>query len=244
VPVWISRQIDHVNSTQTVSAQDAAYWYQTQITPMTTATIPWYAASHPAWTNGTTIDIWRQQYRPTWYWSSSLQWESEDRLRRAEVERAGLEEQRAYHAALAACNSQEAGRLEWRIAARERETAAARNREALARRLAEEERERRGQADQRARGLLLEHLTPEQRETFEDNGWFVVEGGESGTLYRIRNQGSMIANVEVLNPAGCATHRLCAHVPVGQVPMGDQLLAQKMMLEFSESHFLRIANRH
>jgi hypothetical protein len=28
------------------------------------------------------------------------------------------------------------------------------------------------------------------------------------------------------------------------VPMGDQLLAQKMMIEYSEPHFLRIANRH
>jgi hypothetical protein len=94
----------------------------------------------------------------------------------------------------------------------------------------------------RAHALLLEHLTPEQRETFKRNGWFIVQGGRSGTRYRIRS-GSMAGNVDVLQKER-VTHRLCAHVPIGHVPLGDQLLAQKIMLELAEDDFLRKANRH
>src|SRR5450631_3915116 len=37
----------------------------------------------------------------------------------------------------------------------------------------------------KSRELLLEHLTPEQRKTFQDKKWFLVEGGVSKTVYRI-----------------------------------------------------------
>jgi hypothetical protein len=109
----------------------------------------------------------------------------------------------------------------------------------------DEERQRREAASARARELLLEHLTPLQRETFDANGWFIVEGGRTGTQYRVRAVESMVANVDVLNQkSGRPTHRLCAHARVGSVPLGDQLLAQKIMLELAEDDFLRTANRH
>lgn len=119
------------------------------------------------------------------------------------------------------------------------------------RRIAEQQREQmreqereRDAAKLRARELLFEYLTPLQRETFDRNGWFVVEGGKSKTQYRIRAVESMVANVDVLLHGGRVKHRLCAHVRVGSVPLGDQLLAQKVMLELAEDDFLCIANRH
>lgn len=148
-----------------------------------------------------------------------------------------------YRRAVAEHDEQEAARLLRQIEARARTVAEHR------RLIAEQEQsrhERQQQTDAarlRARELLIEHLTPQQRETFDSNGWFVVEGGRSKTQYRIRAVESMVANVDVLKE-GKRIHRLCAHVRVGTVPLGDQLLAQKVMIELAEDDFLRIANRH
>lgn len=139
---------------------------------------------------------------------------------------------------------QEAERIRRQIELRERASAEERR---LYEERMEAERQRRQQWEQAksvARELLLEHLTPAQRETFEANGWFVVEGGRSKTQYRIRAAENMVANVDALNRSGGVQHRLCAHVPLGKVPLGDQLLAQKIMLELAEDDFLRTANRH
>jgi len=40
----------------------------------------------------------------------------------------------------------------------------------------------------RSQELLLEHLTPEQRDTFHKNKWFLVIGGKTKTQYRIRTE--------------------------------------------------------
>ena len=98
-------------------------------------------------------------------------------------------------------------------------------------------------AKKRALDLLLEHLTPAQRETFHKNSWFIVEG-RSSRRYRINARGSLAGNVDVLDGAMKTIHRLCAHCDIHTIPLGDQLLAQKLMLEFDEDAFLRIANRH
>lgn len=92
--------------------------------------------------------------------------------------------------------------------------------------------------------LLLQNLTPEQRETFNRNKWFMVEGGRTKRQYRIRNEGHLVANIDALDEQGRKTHRLCGHADERSIPMGDQLLAQKLMLENAEDEFLRIANRH
>lgn len=145
--------------------------------------------------------------------------------------------------AMAEHNEQEAERLLRQI--ERHEHLAAEERRAVEERAQRhrEEQERREQARAVARELLLEHLSPAQRETFIANGWFIVEGGRSKTQYRIRAAESMNANVDVLHE-GRTRHRLCAHVPLGTVPLGDQLLAQKIMLELAEDDFLRKANRH
>jgi len=90
----------------------------------------------------------------------------------------------------------------------------------------------------RARELLLSHLTEEQRATFIENKWFVVIGGRSRMRYRIET-GHLVANVRRLDDNA----RLCAHCDLS-IPMDDHLIAQKLMLEYDEDAFLAIANRH
>jgi hypothetical protein len=72
----------------------------------------------------------------------------------------------------------------------------------------------------------------------------VVKGGKSGKLYRIRDGGHVVANIEALHDAENVSHRLCAHCDASKYPLGDHFLAQKLMLELDEEAFLRIANRH
>jgi hypothetical protein len=93
----------------------------------------------------------------------------------------------------------------------------------------------------RARRLLLSHLTQDQRRTFVENGWFIVEGGKSKQRYRIRDK-NYAGNIDVLDGDRVA-HRLCCHASA-DLPVADHLLAQKIMLEIAEDDFLRMANRH
>lgn len=143
-------------------------------------------------------------------------------------------DQELYERAVAEHDTQEAERIQRRIAERER---VQQEREAQYR----EDQARRAAAIKVAHDLLLEHLTEAQRKTFAKNGWFVVEGGRSKTQYRIRS-GSIAGNIDVMSGKR-ATHRLCCHAPDHVMPHGDHLLAQKMMLEYAEDDFLKIANR-
>jgi hypothetical protein len=98
----------------------------------------------------------------------------------------------------------------------------------------------RASAGERATELLLSHLSPEQRHTFEQNKWFIVEGGRTKKKYKIHARDSLNANVEVMGE----NHRLCAHCDYHTMPYNDHVLMQKVMLELDEDNFLRIANRH
>jgi hypothetical protein len=104
-----------------------------------------------------------------------------------------------------------------------------------------QEQERWETARARAHALLLSHLTPAQRQTFEINKWFIVEGGRSKAKYRIRGH-ACAGNVELLDGER-VTHRLCCHCGP-TIPLGDQLLTQKLMLELDEEEFLKLANRY
>lgn len=97
-------------------------------------------------------------------------------------------------------------------------------------------------ARERARALLLRHLSEEQRESYLQYRSFVVVGA-SRTRYRVHDQGHMVGNIVVLDHENRPSHRLCGHCK-SDIPMGDQLLAQKLMLEADEETFLRLANRH
>lgn len=102
-------------------------------------------------------------------------------------------------------------------------------------------RERRAMAIGRADKLLESVLSGVQRAQLEKNDWFLVRG-ESGLLYRIRKGRS--ANVDVVDPkTGKVVDVLCAY-PRMDVPDGDCMVAQKLMLECDEESFRKIAIRH
>lgn len=199
---------------------------------------------------GTTIGtmIWYDDNNEMAVWSGSqYAWRPVAPAIRRVTERELLEQDHhAYAKALQEHNDQEAARLLRQITEREQAEAARQLARVQAEQQQQQERERRTIADNRANQLLLDHLTPQQQETLKKNGWFIVEGGRSKRQYRIRKD-TLVANVDALDPTTKlirVTHRLCGHVPHGQIPMGDHLLAQKMMLEFAEDDFLRIANQH
>jgi hypothetical protein len=97
-------------------------------------------------------------------------------------------------------------------------------------------------AADRAKEVLLEHLTPQQRETVEKHGWFTIEGGKSKKLYRII-AGGVAGNIEELDAKGeKAMARYCCHLD-GSYPASDHHLTQKLMLEWDEETFLKLANK-
>lgn len=99
-------------------------------------------------------------------------------------------------------------------------------------------------AEGKAWDLLNEHLTDEQRKMLASNGYFLVQS-QHGHLYRIRNSTQM--NVDRLeHPEGAPFIRAEATycvVSKERVPLGDQLLMQKLMLEHDEDKFLAVANK-
>lgn len=105
------------------------------------------------------------------------------------------------------------------------------------------QRAERQEALHKSRDLLLAHLTPEQRDTFENRKWFVVHGGRTRTKYRIRTE-SYTHNIDVLRGGGDrVSHQLCAHCAGTNIPLHDHHLTQKLSLECDEDYFLSIANR-
>uniref|UniRef100_A0A6M3L1V4 Uncharacterized protein n=1 Tax=viral metagenome TaxID=1070528 RepID=A0A6M3L1V4_9ZZZZ len=106
-------------------------------------------------------------------------------------------------------------------------------------RVAEQERlEKQRQAEEKALQLLLDNLEENQVEIFKKTGCFVVTS-QSGKKYRI-NKGRS-SNVEELKEDGTTEKRMCFH-PELWVPDYDTMLAQKLMLEFSEQEARRVAN--
>jgi hypothetical protein len=100
---------------------------------------------------------------------------------------------------------------------------------------------RRGQAAEKAQALLMEWLSPAQLAQYESNGYFEVTGSHSGKRYRIRRRGHL--NVDELDERGARVAVWCFK-PEGYLPVGDIMLAQKVMLETNERAALVIANQH
>jgi hypothetical protein len=94
--------------------------------------------------------------------------------------------------------------------------------------------------DVRAKRLLREWLSPEQRRQFEAEGRFEVTGGQTDKRYRIFS--GSCANVYELDSMGEPVMGLC-FVPAGSLAAGDVMLAQKIALETSEAEALARANR-
>jgi hypothetical protein len=98
--------------------------------------------------------------------------------------------------------------------------------------------ERRG-ANEKALALLGEHLSDTQRSQFVDHGFFEVFGSQSGARYRIYQRRPV--NVFELNSDGWIVRSWCFY-PIGRLPLGDVLLAQKIALEHFEREALAVAN--
>lgn len=95
--------------------------------------------------------------------------------------------------------------------------------------------------NEKAKALLFSHCTAEQIAQYESAKSFIVIGGETGATYRI-NRKSQI-NVDVMD-GDTVAYRLCTvNDPDYEVPIEDQLLAQKTMIELNEAEFLYIAKR-
>lgn len=98
-------------------------------------------------------------------------------------------------------------------------------------------------AIERAEGLLLQFLDPEQVDEYKRLKHIHV-CGKSGRRYRIRCDGGLAGNVDVVDELGSIRERLCAHAPRDSYPMPDHILTQVLHLRHSEEEFRRIANRH
>ena len=92
--------------------------------------------------------------------------------------------------------------------------------------------------DGRSRRLLQQWLTPLQWKQLTTRGYFDVIGSQSGSRYRIYTGSAM--NVCLLDDKGRARRGLC-FVPVGDLPAGDVMLAQKLALELCEDSAITVA---
>lgn len=103
-----------------------------------------------------------------------------------------------------------------------------------------EERQRKeAAAKKRAERLLKRHLDSEQLRQYAKNKTFRVVGGD-GASYEVRPNWS--GHVERLNSKGEPVERYCIH-PDSLVPIPDNQLIAKLMLEAEPERFKRIANR-
>jgi hypothetical protein len=100
-------------------------------------------------------------------------------------------------------------------------------------------RRRRGRADERARALLRNWLSPAQAAEYDTYGYFEVTGSASGKRYRIRPEPQM--NVDEFDASGARVAVWC-FMPQGYLPVGDIMLAQKIALETDEASALAIAH--
>ena len=94
--------------------------------------------------------------------------------------------------------------------------------------------------DSRSRRLLYEWLSPAQRLQLAEAGYLDVIGGTTGKCYRIYPATSM--NVVELDDCGQMLRGLC-FLPLGNLPVGDTMLAQKIALETAEPSVRTIAGQ-
>lgn len=102
-------------------------------------------------------------------------------------------------------------------------------------------RKARESADAKADRLLKTILSAEQRSQYERDRAFDVIVGRTGERRRYRIKHGWAGNVYVIDDRGREIERLCIHPDV-QVPIADNLVAQKLLLEADEATFRRTAN--
>lgn len=95
------------------------------------------------------------------------------------------------------------------------------------------------EAEQKARKLLAEWLSPAQLAQYKRKGHFEVTGSHSGKRYRIRSDRAL--NVDELDERD-RTVAIWCFGPEEHLPIGDIMLAQKIALETNEYAALEVAN--
>jgi hypothetical protein len=88
--------------------------------------------------------------------------------------------------------------------------------------------------------LLRHWLSPAQRAQFAEKGYFEVVGGDTGNRYRI--YAGAATNVCEIDEKGHPKLGRCFR-PVGELPIGDVMLSQKIALESCERAALAVARR-
>lgn len=88
--------------------------------------------------------------------------------------------------------------------------------------------------------LLRQWLSPAQQARLAESGYFEVVGCDTGRQYRIY-PGAM-SNVCEVDRRGRPTVGLC-FTAMGELPIGDVMLAQKIALESCERDALAVARR-
>lgn len=86
----------------------------------------------------------------------------------------------------------------------------------------------------KAKELLIEHLTPAQKDSYEKHGMFIVEGSKKNH-YRLSRTG---APRKIAGDKDAVSY--CIHT--SGLPREDELLGFKLLLEANEDEFLRTAN--
>ncbi len=104
---------------------------------------------------------------------------------------------------------------------------------------AERERLARKVEAERAEALLLASLSPEQRAEWEQSKKITVVGGHTENRYEIVK--GRAHNIFRLTAEGKRAVEFCVHVE-DAVPDDDNVLSQKLMLEYAEEELLKIAN--
>jgi hypothetical protein len=99
--------------------------------------------------------------------------------------------------------------------------------------------EPRKEAEQKARKVLIEWLSPAQLAQYKRTGHFEVTGCHSGKRYRIRSDRQL--NIDELDERD-RTVAIWCFGPKGHLPIGDIMLAQKIALETNEYASLEFAN--
>jgi hypothetical protein len=88
--------------------------------------------------------------------------------------------------------------------------------------------------------LLRSWLSSEQGRQWDLHGYFETIGSHTGKRYRLRRGKEM--NIDELDSGGRVVAQWC-FAPLGNLVIGDILLAQKIALETMERDALHIANR-
>lgn len=93
------------------------------------------------------------------------------------------------------------------------------------------------EAEEKAEKLLLSCLSRQQKKDYKQHEYFIVIGNATGNRYKITK--GRIKNIYLIHDYDDHVARHCVESNE-RVPMGDHLLAQKLLIEANEEEFLRV----